>query len=522
MYDLTDLGYLYKGAATTKFKKIEYKGWIIIDVPSDVLESKVIDQVSRTINGICALEIPTSFMCNLRCKYCYIQDPRMKNKRIDVNILLEILERSKRLFPRFSDGESKVFVTPWAAEPLCDLETLEAVLDYCLSEFGARFKTSTSTNATIWNSKLERIFERLIKGDHLTDIQISLDGPEWVQNRYRPFVGGKGSYQAVFEFVQNFSKMCYELGVTKRLHHYCSTIHVADDKFVDAWADSARFFSEPNTWHFQESLPMRVSSLDFDDPENQKKFILAQKATHEVMKERVKQGVLCLDFYTNKLFIDPVFRSRNAFVYCSALNSQIGIDYDGSLYLCHGPITSPWQKPFMWLGNIFEGVISYQKLVRNLSWMYNTYMRGKCTTCPIHHYAIGNVCWSCPTHNLAATGEPTVDYIQKCHVFCDCFKYWFANAYMVCKGHVIERVPKNEWFTEGIDYEKLPRLPVEQRIDPIAEAKSRMHFDLDYDGLLMHCMRRVLGYETDYNVHLCSDWWKLFDFRQMTESSNKS
>ena len=512
-YDLSDLGYLYRGPASVKTREIKFGDWTIVDVPIDVADSSVIDTVSRTIDNICAIELPTSFICNLRCKYCYIEDPRMKSKKNDPQIFINLLRRAFELFPKFKQNSREVYVTPWGAEPLCDLDTLEAVYEYCLDNLGENFRTSTSTNATIWNPRVEKILEKLIKRKCLQDLQISLDGPKHVQDKYRPYLGGKGSFDDVKSFTLHFYDLCSKLKVETKLHHFCSTIHLNDDNFVEAWVAAAEFFTEPNTWHFQPNMPMRVSALDFDNEENYQKFIDAQKGTHEVIKKRVSQGIFCADFYTSKLFLEKSCRSKNAFSYCSALNTQIGLDVDGSIYMCHGPITSPWQKPYMWLGNILEGVISYQKLVRNLSWMYNTYSRAKCTTCPFYFYALGNVCWSCPTHNLAATGEPTTDFIQKCGVYCECFKYWYANACMVCKGEVIERVPKNEWFTEGIDYDSLPSLPEEQKVDPIK--RSSGHFDWDYDGLLMHALRRVMGfddYKSNRNFHINGRWWKFFNF----------
>jgi len=507
-FDLTDLGYLYHGPASPAMKSEKFEDWTIIDIPSDVDTAKAKVYVFQFLNNVCAIEIPSSLVCNLRCTYCYITDPRMKCKHVSRDVVRKIIETSAKLFPKLRKPNSTIHITPWGAEPVCNIDTLEEIYESGKRLFGEYFRTSTSTNGTIWNERLERLFESLLKEGHLNDLQISLDGPEWVQNRYRPFLDGRGSFDKVKEFTLAFRDLCSKLSKTG-VDHFCSTIHVSDEKYVEAWRDAAIFFTEPDTWHFAPSLPMRVSALDFDKEENCYKFIEAQKQTHEVIKRRVKEGIPCCDFYTHKLFMDVSCRSRNSFSYCSAMNSQIGIDIDGSIYLCHGPITTPRMKPLMWLGNIFDKVISYQKIIRNMSWMYNVHYRSKCVTCPLHYYTTGNICWSCPPHNMDATGEPSIDYIQKCPVYCECFKYWFANALMIVRNPILDKIPRDAWFTKGIDYDNLPQIPDEQKM---VVPEYDCHFDPNYDGLLMHAIRRYTGSEPEHNVYLCGDWWRYFDY----------
>ena len=90
-----------------------------------------------------------------------------------------------------------------------------------------------------------------------------------------------------------------------------------------------------------------------------------------------------MDYYTSKLFETVSCTSRNANPFCSAMDTQVAIDLDGSIYPCHGPITTPTYKPWLWFGNLFDKTISYTKWVRNIHYQFTQWNKAKCTDCPV-------------------------------------------------------------------------------------------------------------------------------------------
>jgi len=513
-YGLEDVGYFYKGAATNKSYSLKVNGWNIIDIPEDIPKERVESEISIFLDGIKALEIPTSLMCNLRCKYCYVDDPRMKNKVVPKEVVTRILEEVSKSLPHFDpnkerreNGKDKVHISPWGAEPFMNVSTLEAIYEFCNSAYGKNnYVMGTSTNGTIWSDRIAQLITNIVKDGALNELQISLDGPPEVQNRYRPHTDGKGSFNDIEKFYYNFSHLMGDLKVKDKKHHFCSTIHLQDPEFSKMWAMSAEFFSEPNKWwSSMPSLPMRMSGEDMYGMEEINRFIDAQRLTLEVVKERAKQGITIVDFYTSKLFCSIDCKSKNAFPFCSAMNSQIGIDLDGSMYPCHGAITTPKYKPFMWFGHLFDRTISYTAYKRNIHYQYGSiWNRAKCTSCPIYHFTTGNVCWSCGPHNLAVSGEPSFDNIFKCLAYIESYKYWVAIAKISVNNPILDEIP-SAFLSEVVNIDSNRKLDV---------MRKDMHFDRNYDGLIANAIRKVECCDCPNieDMYYSDEWWNFDDF----------
>ena len=524
-YDLNDIGYKYKGISSTKVTSIKSKsGWNIIDIPVDEDINKIEKFVEDFIGKIVAIELPTSLVCNLRCKYCYIDDPRMKNKIVSSDTITSILEKVKEYFPRFDpknvNEKDKVYFSPWGAEPFANISTLETVYEFAHEHYGKdKYILHTSTNGTISSKKIFDFLNNVYMDGALPSIQVSLDGPEYLQNKYRPSINDKiNSYEQVKKFCFALNDISKEHNIKNRLYSFCSTIHLVDDDFAKHWVDAADFFSEPNTWHTSlPSLPMRMSGEDMASPEHVERFVEAQKLIFELIKNKTKKNnIPIVDFYSYKLFGMLSTKTRNSFPYCSALNTQMGIDVDGNIYPCHGPITSPEYKPFLWLGNIFEKTISFKQLYRNLSYQYGTlWTKGKCKECPLNIFSLGNICWSCAPHNLAITGEPSMDSVIKCIAYEASFKYWIAIAKMCIDNPILNKIPEN-WYNDIIlSEDDINAIKQNDKIqNPIT--KHKCHFDMNYDGLIEKAVERMAlfnkckqncGYEK-----LTDSWWEFDNY----------
>ncbi len=513
-YDLPDIGIQYKGVATTKTKTLQINDWTIINIPIHIDSINAREEVSKLINNICAIEIPTSLQCNLRCKYCYIRDPRLKNKKVSIDSVKKILINVKKRFPIFNPNnkkqKQKQHLTAWGAEPFHNIDTFELLYQFGHNVYGKNnYNIGLSTNGTVWNNKIQELLKKILLDNAMPQIQISLDGSKNIQDYYRPFNNGKGSFDAINNFTVNLDKLLQSMNMKKN-YHFCSTIFLKDDNFIEHYIEAAEFFTEKNTWHYAPILPMRTSGEDLDNDIEIEKFIEAQKQMFLFIKNKIKEdpNTLVIDNYTSRLFGNINNKSLNAFPYCSAMNTQLGIDIDGSIYLCHGPITTPEYKPFLWFGNLFDGVISYKQLIRNIHYMYgSTWTKSKCVDCPLHNYPTGNICWSCAPHNLAVSSHPMVDRFNKCIAYARSFKYWLRIAKMIYTGRNIDHIPNSLMELSSIEIEKLPCL--NKKINVV---NSKMHFNIKYNGLIdnaliktnLDCKDKI---DRDYSNCLKTWWW---------------
>jgi radical SAM protein with 4Fe4S-binding SPASM domain len=431
------------------------------------------------------------------------------------------------MFPRLSPDknirkslhhDTKVYISPWGAEPLANYETLKAVYDFCHDNYGKdQYSIHTSTNGTIYNEQIEKLLIAFMNDNAFNSIQVSLDGPEELQNYQRPTTSGNESFSKIEKFCKNLNSVGRDLKLKRRLYSFCSTIHITDDKFIDNWNSAAEYFSEPNQWHSNlPSLPMRMSGEDLCNEVHINRFVEAQKEILEIVKKRAKQGISVFDFYTGKLFGSYSCKSKNAYPYCSALNTQIAVDVDGSLYPCHGPVTSPLYKPFLWFGNLFEKNISFKNLFRNFNYQYGIlWSLGKCESCPINKFTRGNICWSCPPHNLALTGEPSMDSPLKCVAYSESFKYWIAIAKIVFGDKYISEIP-NDWFN-NIDL-NTNEFKNKKINNPIPK---NVHFDQNYNGILDNAVNMFNVEENNLDCgheKYTTSWWEFDNFFEVSQN----
>jgi len=507
MWDLNIYGFSTIGPATPKEYSINLGDWEIIDIPFDVDKEEAKRYISNFLDKIVAIEMPTSLQCNLRCKYCYITNPKYKNTVVKSSQIEKIINNVKNLLPNFKENsKEKIYFTPWGAEPLININTIEVIYNK-IKEFNYKNVTMNfSTNATILNEKVKDILYKLIDKDIIKDIQVSIDGPPDIQNYYRPFLNDSPSFDSVVEFVKWIKEI--EREKKKKILHFCSTIYLRDENFINDWYKATDFFSDKdNELFFTQVMPSRMSGEDLTNDEMVEIFVEAMRQSTDLLTKKAKnQNIGLVDFYTNKLFGIPSACSRTAYPYCSALNTQIAIDLDGSLYPCHGPITNPInEKPWVWFGNIFEKKISYRRLKRAIFSLYGgTIFKGKCNDCIIYQLTRSPICWSCYSHNLAVSNEPLTDSIYRCFAFNKSFKYWLIQALVsIENSYVFPLLTKK--MIEFLGIEK-----IESNVKNKISYKTSSKYTYGYDGVLVNACKKM-----EKNISFggyVSEWWRMDDF----------
>jgi len=144
----------------------------------------------------------TTFNCHLRCIYCYSEagDRRIKanmdweiaKSAIDLIIGNTVQQKQEECSIEFHGG----------GEPTWNWSVFKSSVDYfqtCANRNGLISKVSLVTNGMLSEKQIEWIIGRNIK-----TIQISLDGPEEIQNVQRPTIGGGKSFSVVFRTIKSF------------------------------------------------------------------------------------------------------------------------------------------------------------------------------------------------------------------------------------------------------------------------------------------------------------------------------
>lgn len=137
--------------------------------------------------------------CNLACTYCYEYGED------------RVVEEAEKAMPRFLDEETarrsvdfmleqsgsnpSVSLTFFGGETLLNFAVLKSTLAYARERgeaLGKRVQFSLTTNATLLRPE---IVEWLVENE--VGVTVSIDGPKEMQDRFRVFHNGKGSYEVV-------------------------------------------------------------------------------------------------------------------------------------------------------------------------------------------------------------------------------------------------------------------------------------------------------------------------------------
>ena len=172
-----------------------------VTVPQILLDYNII--VPKTnlpriprINYIPNLQLILTSTCNLRCLYCYARSGRRKDNRI---MSFEIAKAAIDCIAKYNiKGLNLKFIG--AGENTTQFLLIKKIFYYAKKKFPNVNINPISTNGVI----SKKIADWLIK--NAQRVQISCDGPAFIQDKYRPLVNGTGSSKFVEKTIKYFLK----------------------------------------------------------------------------------------------------------------------------------------------------------------------------------------------------------------------------------------------------------------------------------------------------------------------------
>ena len=142
--------------------------------------------------------------CNLSCAYCYEYS---EDKIVDTTngaqpkfMSEETARQSVDLLFRESGDNAVVHVSFFGGETLMNFPVLSRVVPYAREQaaaHGKRVEFNLTTNATLLTSEMIGFL-----ADHDISVTVSIDGPREMQDRFRVFHDGRGSYDVMLPRVK--------------------------------------------------------------------------------------------------------------------------------------------------------------------------------------------------------------------------------------------------------------------------------------------------------------------------------
>jgi uncharacterized protein len=169
---------------------------------SDGTKKPVVSQPLPVDFPLQSIVLNITNQCNLSCSYCYefgedkIATPEGKPKFMD----WEISKASIDYLFDSAKTRDAVHVTFFGGETLMNFHMLQRVVDYArglAKERGMKVGFSLTTNATLLTTK---IIDYLAENE--VGVTVSIDGPQEMQDKFRIFANGKGSYDIIRPKIQ--------------------------------------------------------------------------------------------------------------------------------------------------------------------------------------------------------------------------------------------------------------------------------------------------------------------------------
>ncbi len=354
----------------------------------DLLRMELLD--SRYNASSLSITLAATADCNFRCIYCYEKES-LKNSKMTLELqdtLLKFIEERIKTI-------NKLSLSWYGGEPLLSFDIIEylspKIIEMCENN-NVEYSSTIITNGYLLN---DDICDKLVKY-HITNIQITLDGPEEIHNKRRPLISGQGTFKKIIENISIASKYFENISIrintdSENLNNVNQVISCLKDAGVDNSKVSVYLgYVEDynNTYDFKKCLSLERFS----------------KVNYEFIKN-------------NNLNVMDLYPSLIGNYCCADFKNSYVIDSEGYLYKCWNDIGIKEMN----IGHLNEEEhIEEINIKRYIDYMlYDATQDVECNSCKCLPICMGG----CPNRRLSDS-KRCVDkkfildeYIKECAVY---------------------------------------------------------------------------------------------------------
>lgn len=361
--------------------------------------------------------------CNLRCVYCWNDHGKYSNRRFlekqtgklssnikDEHMPVETALKAVDILVGARGKDNDLVVDFYGGEPLLNIKTLMATVDYCRknqSKWGVTFHFLLATNGTFLTPD---VAEALVgKG---VQVAVSIDGPKAVHDNNRPLINRNGSFDII---AGNLKKM--PRSIMKRL--------VGRTTVTPFFSDMVKLYENLKGLGFE-----RIEIFESEDachkisPQQKSNFFSTEEnykllcKTYEKLALRYIDDVISGGLNYSKTFFNRFFKLMQRLYYnhevsggCPAAKGQIAVSIDGKIYPC----TSFLGVDEFELGDVESGIDSgkFQAFIEKINKRFG-YCQKECNL-----FSLCRSTGSCLNVNYFFNGDPAVPHKKSCALFAE-------------------------------------------------------------------------------------------------------
>ena len=163
----------------------------------------MIEEVKKRKTVVKALCLHIAHDCNLACQYCFAEEGEYHGRRALMSF--EVGKKALDFLIANSGNRRNLEVDFFGGEPLMNWEVVKQLVEYGRSkekEYNKNFRFTMTTNGVLLNDEIMDYCNR-----EMSNVVLSLDGRKEVNDKMRPFRGGKGSFDLIVPKFQKFAEM---------------------------------------------------------------------------------------------------------------------------------------------------------------------------------------------------------------------------------------------------------------------------------------------------------------------------
>lgn len=335
----------------------------------DVYREYIMDFKKRE-TVVKALCLHIAHDCNLACKYCFAEEGEYHGRRALMSF--EVGKKALDFLIENSGNRRNLEVDFFGGEPLLNWDVVKQLVEYGRSreeECNKKFRFTLTTNGVLLNDEIMEFCNK-----EMSNVVLSLDGRQEVNDKMRPFRSGKGSYDLIVPKFQKFADSrnqnnYYVRGTFTRdnLDFSKDVLHFADLGFKQMSVEPVVGSEDEPYAIREEDLPKIMEEYD-------------KLAVAYINRKKEGRGFNFFHFMID-LEQGPCVAKR--LTGCGSGTEYLAVTPWGDFYPCHQFVG---QEGFL-LGNVDEGLKNLE--IRDEFKLCNVYAKDKCQDCFAKFYCSG-------------------------------------------------------------------------------------------------------------------------------------